>query len=580
MNRVWPVLLISFLVLFLSPCSVSAIEVWDERFINNNLVNLTQSDAFVYINPAGGYATLPSRPASGAIRLREDTYDKVIMSSMGIEYFSFTGAEMVKNPFLSHPIEGSALALTGNNYSVWTATDREIRRLEFDGSGMIENPFLKITGKSNILSISSQPLSDELAVLVRDHTGGGRLDYYASTGSEMERILTFDLPVQFGNPVDIAVIPGTMDIVYATENAVLHFSFDGVGFVQNPFMSVTGLSNIRSLSAYDGGFAILRADRKEHYLFTGDNMAYVETLSLDLPASASLTLKPGSYDFAVIDRTGRTRYFRHNGTYTEDVTLSVQAAPLGGIYHTPRQYVSRTIQPIEIPLMFMLEVDADKPQGTDIKYYLEIGATRTEIVPGVILPLDTSGSGVILIAEMSTQGENAPKITRMRLSMIRAGINNIRMDKFPVHPDFEHLQKPFQIYPEFPVDFPANYLADQDTLLLPMPVQAGGVVAFELVALGNPDKVFINIEYRRGPLVHGNISLELSNIAGDRWVGSLNIPIDDPDGSEYDLAYVRLEGAFGVMELPASGYMHNPFIITSDHPDMNLLNFFRVHLTE
>lgn len=581
--------IVYFILMFLGlslllPVSTKAAEpdVWLEEFKEPNLFNPEQTDVYIYTHPEGGYAELPAKTPAGVIALKENDHDQVVVSSAGLEYFMFTGEETVKNPNLSYPINATSVAVKQDSYSVWVATDKEVYKLEYDGSGMIENPFLKVSGKSNILSIASQPSTDELALLIRDYTGGGLIEYYGSTGESMEKILSFNVSSDWGSPVDIAVIPETMDIVYVTDRAVLYFNFEGSGYIQNPLLSVTGLSDIRALSAHEGGFSVLRAGRKEHYLFTGEDMAYVEGISLTLPQeTVSIALKPGTYDFAAIEKDGRIRYYNFVGNgYVENPYLSGQAAPLTLGYYTPRKYVSKPIVFTKGRLVFALDTEAEMPEGTNIAYRLISGTETWELIPGEALVLDEPISSAILEIELSTEKTDAtPRITRIELRAFDITLKELKMDLFPLHPDLEGIRQPFSIYPELPADFPQEYLASQSALLLPIPVQKGGAVVFDATTIGNVDTLVAVLEVRENAVNYYTHYLVFDRMVENRWFAHFTVPEDVPDGTEYHLHYMELGYSDGTIELPSEGYMHKPFLLVGDYPEMNLLNYFKVRLT-
>lgn len=560
---------------------------WIEDFTTNTLVDLAESNAYVYIHPDEGYAELPTLGIAATLRLKEDSYDQVLVTSAGIEYFSFTGAEMEKNPILSVDTNGSGIAIRQDSYSVWMMTDNEITRLDFDGGGMSNNDFLKITGRKNIVSISSQPHSDELAVLQRGEDGVGVIEYFglaADGGGElvMDSLISFTA-VATGSPVDVAVVPDTMDIIYATENAVIYYHFDegSMSYIQNPFLSVTGLSDIKGLSVHDGGFAVLRADQKEHYLFTGEEMAYVESLSRDVPTgTVSIALKPDSYDFAVLNQDGKTHYYNFDGEgYVLNEALSAQGTQVPTGYYSPRNYVSKPINIEEETTGLVLTVTEEKPAGTTIQYSLIVDGVPTDVVPGVPLTLNENPAQIIVTATLFG-GEETPRVTYLHLKSYNMGASSIKLNPFPVYRDFEDTEKPFSIYPEFPADFPAQYLADSSTLFQPIPIQAGSLIIFELEAMGEPNSVVITIEYRQNAVNSGAIPVPLERLTINKWVGTLQVDEDTPIGTEFWLAYVSMENEQGVVVLPSEGYMHMPFLEVIYDIDMDLLNFFDVHLTK
>ncbi len=581
-------LAILLLLLVLMPIKAHASTwEWAEDFTTNASVNTTLSDAYVYIHPGGGYVELPTKGAAGSIQLKEDSYDQVIVTSAGIEYFSFDGSELLKNPVLSVNTDGSGIAIRQDSYSMFVATDKEVTRLEFDGGGMSENDFLKITGRKNIVSISSQPYNDEIAMLQKSADGSGIIEYFALSTDEgggltMESLVSFTA-TGVGTPINVAVVPETMDIVYATDSAVIyyHFDTDSMSYIQNPFLSVTGLSDIKGLGIYDGGYAVLRADKKEHYLFTGEEMAKVEALSHDVPVGAvSIALKPDSYDYAVLDNLGKTHYYNFDGEgYVLNEALSAQGAPVITGYYSPRSYISKPIS-IENELKsLVLTVSETKPEATNIRYYLRIDGITTEVFPGVPLTLTESPSEIVVRATLYGD-ENTPRVTFMQLKSCGLGAASIKLNMFPVHSDFEDTEKPFKIYPEFAADFPEQYLADSQTLAYPIPIQAGSLVIFELEAMGEPDTVVIHIEYREDAANDGIIPVALENITANKWVGTLQVSDEAPVGTEYWLEYVSMENESGVAVFPGSGYMHKPFLEVIYDIDMDLLNFFDVHLTK
>jgi hypothetical protein len=562
------------------PLPVLAATEWIEDFTTNTRVDLTRSDARIFIAPANGFAELPAASRVGALQLRG--MDQVLLTSQGIEYFSFDGTTMIRNPLLSSPRLGTGIAIRQDSHVVWVATDREVLRLEYTGMGMTENPLMSVTGRRNIINISSQPVGDELALLSRTETGQGFIEMFQAAGGTMQTLVSFRADTVPGNPVDIAIVPGTMDIIYATENAVMYFHFDPgtTSFVQNPMLSVTGLTGVTALRYHDGGFALLRAGQKERFMFTGTEMARVDALTHAVPAgTVSLALDPGSYDFAVLDETGRTHYFNYTDTgYALNPQLSAQGAPIPLRHYTPRRYVSQPITFMPESRRFLLSAVKTTPPGTSVRYFLLVGSTETEIIPGVALSLPVAPASVVLIAELATtEPANTPRITRLHLQAVTLGLDALSIVPFPLHPDFAHLQAPISVYPAFPPGFPAAYSPDGRQLVQAIPVQRGGAVAFEARVFGAPEQVTLMLTRRDSPIAPLQpLSLPMSHAIGDLWSAVLPVPAGQAIDTEYWLSGIAMSRGAMAVTYPGTGYMHNPFLIVVDDPRMNILN---VHLS-
>ncbi|MGB9886795.1 MAG: hypothetical protein ACPLRW_07355 [Moorellales bacterium] len=126
------------------------------------------------------------------------------------------------------------------------------------------------------------------------------------------------------NPVALATSPQYPDVVVATPDAVRHYSFAGSGMAENPALSVGGLTDIMSVGVKEGDVAVLAGGQVKRYLFTGTGMEEAAVLepqtSFANPVAVALS---EGYDVAVLEKD-RVRFFQFTGSgMAENPALAV-----------------------------------------------------------------------------------------------------------------------------------------------------------------------------------------------------------------------------------------------------------------
>ena len=149
-------------------------------------------------------------------------------------------------------------------------------------------------------------------------------------------------------------------------------------------------------------------------------------------------------------------------------------------------------------------------------------------------------------------------------------IEEISLTIYPLHPDFAAIDQPIPIFPEFPEQMLGitnmlgqHYLDSREKLAIPLPIQPGGVFAFAVRTVNNPDSVKIQI------LVDGETrDVGLQKIGTNKFSGSVTVPKGTTPGTQIIFVQSITINDGTVIETPRMGELHNPFLEVLDYASL------------
>lgn len=393
MRRLILVLITAMLILMLIPTTVLAEIV----FIEDSYTDKTKIDiplTTAEVDTDNGWVVLGRKSRSNAVVLYEDSYDITIVNGTSIETYSHDGSSMVKNNPLS--ISGlqdpvSISTTESGQYLVLDKGDNTATYYMSTGSAMVANPILSASGFTNPIAISTQKDSYDFSVL-----DGREVNWHSFDGSGM--ILNTALSIELGeeiNPISLSSKANSYDyaIVDSNENQILYYSFDGSSIALNPLMSITAPGELTKpksigINPENNSYAIVDDNTVKTYNFDGTQMVYNSALSVSgLNKPVSVVIKPGSYDYAVIDYDGsghaQVRYFAFTGTGMEEIT-DLRITGLSDIpYASDQMLMGKAINAGEQVRGLKLTATVDIPVNTSITWEVTVdGLIWKPIIPG------------------------------------------------------------------------------------------------------------------------------------------------------------------------------------------------------
>ncbi|KXG77353.1 hypothetical protein [Thermotalea metallivorans] len=501
------------LLLWLLPVGIYA-DTFQDTFNDKTKIDIDKTG--VAVDTTNGYLSLPKNPMPNALAMKEFGYEYAVVVENGVKFFSFDGAGMVENPFLSigsitNPL---GVALREDQQSIWVLTDTELKRYDYNGSDMVYNPFLSITGLSNPISISAQPADDFVAILSKDGEGKGVISYFGKDeNGQIISIPFLSMNTNIMNPVSISLVKNSYDLVIASSDAIYYYAYDGTGLIQNPFLTITGQENIVSFMAAGDElqYKILKDDSKvvESYLLSGTGMDRVDILSkTNLPESIAMSIKPGSFDFGLLTETGDIQYYSFDGsTYIRNYYLEVTGLNITQKYRSPKEYQSIEFKASKLCDTARLVVTEEVLENTSIQYYIstDSGSTWVPIIPNTWIDTALSDKFKIRAVFSTDNDQITPKLYDIALEVTRLDIKNLMVTNISLK------------YPEQEV--PTN--------IFPVVVKAGTEVIFTVETEGYAKAV--SAAFTTGKVV----DLVPSSTDNDTntWTGSFIIPVNIDDGN-------------------------------------------------
>ncbi|SFH33760.1 hypothetical protein SAMN05660649_04796 [Desulfotomaculum arcticum] len=420
------VLLISFFILIgviTYTGTANADVILDDWFIDTTMVDTSKTTALV--DTTNHWVQLPLQSLANAINMLDNGYGYAVASKNGVTLYEMDDAsgKIAINPLYSCSwlTEATGVSMRQDNLNMWVTTADSLTYFKFNGSGMSNDPALKTTGLVNVLSVASFKNKDS-SLLLQNINNSAVITRY-DAGSNLNSSLTFNSGIN--NPVAISMVNNSPDFRLFTKDASYYFAYDDYksNYVADPAKRVTGLSDVIAASSDDKGNSIL-TDTDASYYINDDSggASKVDVFSpgpLNKPVAVSL--KPGTYEQAIIDGDGNVQWWAYDdatGKMVRDTNLEINAQALNSGYAHPRSYYSKVVDAPYTCTAAHLTVNDNIPIGTSINYYVSSdgGSTYTAITPGIWTAVP-AGNRFVLKADLdTTDSQMTPKIYRVTLN--------------------------------------------------------------------------------------------------------------------------------------------------------------------
>lgn len=496
------------------PSLAQATVILDDTFSNTNNVDLNLTTATV--DTATGCVLLPQVNKPSAIAMKEFGYEYAVATKDGVKMFSFDDAtgNMVENTALSIPTVTNALgiAVRQDSPNIWTLTENELSLYKFNSGSMSTNPNLIVSGLTGVVSVSSWSNQDKAAVLSRSGSGTGTVKVFNANSGTVQLVSSFDTGKI--NPTAISVVSGSPDLVVATEDAYYYYAYDDAtgNYIEDPRRTVTGLSNIISISSENAGSAVLVQNEAQYYMNNdAGTPEQAIALSKESVSGVAISVNPSNYDYAILSDNGNVQYYTYDdatGSMSRVNSLEVTGLSLTGGYLFPRNYHSKIITTAQDYDEIRLTVDQSLPASTSIDYFVtsDNGTNWVSVIPGDWIPI-TSGNQFAVKAILNTSDQTiTPKIFQVTLEATTLSIKELKVLAIAFN-------EPSQTLP---------------TSTFPVKVKAGAEIQMEVKTEGFAKNVYADFSI-------GNTSVfsALSDTSNEinTWRGLFTVPVEALEGA-------------------------------------------------
>ncbi|NPV73327.1 MAG: hypothetical protein HPY89_05960 [Pelotomaculum sp.] len=542
-------------LMFSLPPPSWAITVLDDDFNNLDYVDTTGTTAEV--DTANGWVVLPGQPMASAIDVRKEGWEYAVATKNGIEVYSYDDAScsMVKNSALSIASETTAIgvACRDDEPSIWALTPDSLTLYKYNAGGMQTSPSQKVTGLTNVLSVSAWNGLDRAALLSRTGDNKARVEIYRDVSGSVNKVFT--LNTDLADPVAICTVPNTPDFILATKTVTYYYCYDDAtgGYVQHPAKYVLGLSGLKSASARDdGSFVALENSDANYYMFLDSGgAARSDVLSkAGLSSPVSVSIKPGEYEYAVLSSTGSVDYWMYDGAgMVKNSSLSISGLSLNQGYLSPAEYRSKAITTAGSYDEVKITAAENLPAGTEIKYYVSTdgGASFTEVQNGVWKQVPAGNNFVARAVLSTTDPAKTPRVLHVKLEVTTLSISNLRVISIAAN-------EPGQTLP---------------TSTFPVRVKVGAMVLYEVSTSGYAESV--NAAFTIGP---GTSLVPMTSLfpvvpENNTWRGTYVVPSDAVEGATIGITLTAAKDTI------QKQLIQNPFILVNgnvlDVVDLSLM---------
>lgn len=508
------IVLLTLLVILIVPSLACATVILDDSFNTTNNVDLNKTTARV--DTSSGWVTLPQVSKPNAIAMRQFGYEYAVATANGIKMFTYDDATgtMVENTALSIPSITDALgiAVRQDVPNIWTLKDSELALYKFNGTSMSTNPNLKVSGLTDVVSVSSWSIKDKAVVLSRSGSGTGVIKVFDASFGTVVPGLSFDTGKV--NPIAVSVVSGSPNLVVATKDAYYYYAYDDAtgGYVEDPRRTVLGLSGVISVSSIDSGSAVLAQSEVQYYL---NNAAGTPQQAMALSAGpvsgVAISVKPESYDYAIVTDSGDVQYYMYNdavGSATRVNSLEVTGLALARGYLHPREYYSKVISAARNYDEVKLTVNDDIPVNTTINYFISSdgGLTWNAVTPGDWVSITPGRQFGIKAVLDTTDIKTAPKILQVTLEATALNIRDLKVLAIAFN-------DPTQTLP---------------TSVFPVKVKSGAEILLEVTTEGFAESVYA--DFSTGAHVVFTAIGDINNET-NIWRGLYTVPVNAVEGA-------------------------------------------------
>lgn len=350
-----------------------------------------------------------------------------VLDDEGVEVYSFDGEKMIKNVFLSFPVQDAlGISTRVSDSGVAVLDEESVRVYHFDGSGMSENPFLKILGVESPLSMITIK-NDDVAVLDSE----GNVKGYSFSGDKMVEngFISLDGKSLKGTMMASGKCDYEYRVLDKDEKNVVYYGVGEGGIEENPFLKIMGLENPVYVSVKKGTYDTVVIDDGDikYFQFDGQGMIenYMLRLSKDeygLEEPLAVAINPFENGVAVVDGED-IRYFQFDGEkMVENERLKVAGVSVNaGGYIGGKVYQTKSIRTEEPVGYLYIKVRDKKPDKTDIVYEVSLdgGVSWESAVLGEWMEVRETDNIVVRAFLLTEDKSVAPEIYDLTVYGVR-----------------------------------------------------------------------------------------------------------------------------------------------------------------
>ncbi len=522
---VYRYLLIMIFLLSL-PVPAWALTVFEDDFINTTHVDMTKTTAIIDLSDTSVKLPMINTPNAIAMNKYGDGY--AVVTKTGIQMYEYDdSADSIKqNNIFSCPFITDAIgvAIRQDNLNIWAIRQDGVQYAKFNGSAMADEPALKASGIGAVVSVDAWEGSDKAAVLIKDDEGSAQLKIYNARSGALVNELTQNTTIQ--DPVAVSIVKGTADLRVATKDTIYYLMYDDFtgNYVEDTAKKITGLSEILSLSSDQSTHAINSKSNAQLYFDndTGGGKS-VSAYSIGTVSEAfAISLKPDSYDQAIVTSSGEVQYWRYDdaqGKMVRDSRMEKTGLQLMGGYMAPKEYWSKIFSTDSDFEEVKLTVTEDIPANTSISYWVSSngGINFTEVAPGLWCTVPV-GKDYVVKAILNTMDDNVtPRILYLKLEATTLNIRDLKVTAIAKNKIGQTL--------------PTN--------IFPVEAKAGADVVFEVITEGNAETVWADFTTGANVVLTNRQSItDDINV----WWGSYIVPVDAVNPSSIGITLTAQKG--------------------------------------
>lgn len=164
------------------------------------------------------------------------------------------------------------------------------------------------------------------SIVVATSTGVQWYSYDQATGKMTNNT---SLQMNYTNPLGLSFVPQSMSYFVLSNNGgqqqIKKAVFDGTGMVDDPLVSVTGLSNLVSISSVSSDTAAVADQQGKIQVYTQGALDSTHSFNTGLTNIKTVLNVPGTWDFIVVTSGGSYRYSwnQATGAYIQNSTYSI-----------------------------------------------------------------------------------------------------------------------------------------------------------------------------------------------------------------------------------------------------------------
>lgn len=522
----------------------AAAPLFEDLFNDTTKIDMENTTAKVD-TAAGEIYLQTSRIGANTIAIKHGANQYAVVTLDGADFYTYNAGSMKKDSTRSVTGQTGVIgvALRQDRDSLWLLKSNELLRYD-RSTDMYKNALLSVeTGLSDLIAFSAHPNEDTVVLLSRNDTNPGYIyTYMATDEGEMARndALSFNTGIQ--NAVAVSIVPGTYDVIVASDTDVSYFLYTPGGYILNDALSVSGLSNIRSVTSLEDEYGyVVSTDTHAYYYLYNESygaMTVIPTLTVNFgDESIATSAKPGGFEYVARMEDGAVRYYGYGPPMTRKPNYEVANVGVldfgGGRYVNEGDYVSINIDmDTEYYMGVRVDAEEDLPEGTSIEYIVSCdnGASWFVVPKNTVVEITPANMFRVKARLSTTDNFVTPRLLSISLSGSPAWLG-LAPPEEEIYPDL------LTVLTHMTSNLGFSFDGD-----LPQAIKAGAQAVFKIKTTGSAETVKIYLKCKYGEMeidlkgsAQNTPQAQGDEVAGERiWVGRFTVP---PDAYEFSEIY-------------------------------------------